>query len=112
MDKRDKDIRKEVSKYKFENSIKKIAELQEQLDAMLGEALPALEKVNKNLERVNKLTGATKRAKDMREEIRLKGWEIVERVYNPENNKHDPAAEPLYEFYKFIYEDMKKKGEI
>jgi hypothetical protein len=96
----------------MDEEMKKIIQKQQELFDSLKNMIPALEKIEENLKKVNDMTGATQRANDIRNEISTRGWDIVSKIRNPEVNQEDPAAVPLWEFYKYIYEDMKRKGEI
>ena len=100
------------NKDNLNDKLKKISKYHDDFSKSLDDILPTLEKIKENLKKVNDMTGATKRAKDIRDEIKLKGWATIEKIYNPENNKHESASEQLFALYKFIYEDMVKKGEI
>lgn len=68
--------------------------------------------INKSLKKTCDITGATQRAESIREEIRTKGWLTILKLYSSNINKHDPAAKELFEFYKYIYDDMVAKGEL
>lgn len=96
----------------FEENLKRILDEQNKLFDSLKDIIPILEQVENNLRKVNEMTGATARYNNIKDEILLKGWETCKKLYNPESNKNDPAAVPLFEFYKYVYEDMKRKGEI
>jgi hypothetical protein len=91
---------------------KKIITEQEKLLKSITDILPMLEKIESTLAEVNRSTGATARYEAFKEEILLKGWDIVSSIYDPKNNTKDPAAIPMFEFANYVYEDMKRKGEI
>jgi hypothetical protein len=71
-----------------------------------------LQNISNNLNRVMELTGVTARVEIMKAEIKLLGWDVIEKNYHPSNNIADPARIPLFEMYIAIYEMMKKNGEI
>ncbi|MCX7746259.1 MAG: hypothetical protein N2645_05135 [Clostridia bacterium] len=71
-----------------------------------------LKKVSERLNEACELTGAAQRARDIRKEILEMGWQEVFNTYHPDINHLDPAAKELFAFYRFVYHDMKKKGEI
>ena len=91
--------------------LKKIKNEQEKLFDSISDLLPKLQQIEANLTEVNNMTGATKRAEDVREEIKLKGWPTIERIYKPTENSNQLTI-ALWNFYEFIHSDMVKKGEI
>lgn len=80
----------------------------EDLKLILGR----LENLRDKLIEINNQTGGTSRSSAMRKEILTLGWEFILRKYHPDVNTEDPAAYELFQMYKFIYDDMKKKNEI
>lgn len=79
---------------------------------MLKEAEQKLQEIKGNLDYLMEVTGAKQRYEEIREEIKERGWEYISKTYHPDVNCDDPAAVPLYAFYKFVYEDMIKRGEL
>jgi hypothetical protein len=71
-----------------------------------------LQECAEKLKCVNDMLGYTKRTEDITKEIKLLGWEYCRIKYHPDNNMHDPAALPLFNLYKFVYDNLKAKGEI
>jgi hypothetical protein len=71
-----------------------------------------LETIHENIIKINELTGTTKRVNAMRKEIGELGWSSIMSKYHPLNNKNDAARYELFEMYKYVYADMKKKGEV
>ena len=74
--------------------------------------LSKLENLRDQLIGINEQTGGATRASAMRKEILTLGWEFILNRYHPDVNTEEPAAYELFQMYKFIYEDMKKKNEI
>lgn len=71
-----------------------------------------LEEVANSIKKVNDQLGYTKRVEDIEKEIKSLGWDYCRTKYHPDNNIHEPAAMPIYQLYKFVYENLVKKGEI
>jgi hypothetical protein len=71
-----------------------------------------LNEIKKNIDYLVEATGAGERYRKIKSEIKMMGWNYIQRTYHPDINCDDPAAVPLYEFYKFAYRDMLKKNEI
>lgn len=61
---------------------------------------------------LNEKTGAYKRMYAMKDEINEIGWQGVVEKYHPDVNLEDPAAHPLFEMYRYVYNDMVKNMEI
>ncbi len=68
-----------------------------------------LSKVRDELVSINEKTGALKKVVAIREEILKIGWNGIVNRYHPDVNTEDPAANELFNMYKFIYEDMKNR---
>jgi len=75
----------------------------------LNYMLEKLTKLKDELVKLNEKTGASERARMMREDILKFGWNGVLQKYHPDVNADDPAANELFKMYKFVYEDMKKR---
>jgi hypothetical protein len=78
------------------------------LDKILEDLLAYKAKLDAEIES----SGAGERYRTIVKQIKEIGWDQLMVFYHPENNYKDPAANELYAFYKFVYEDMKKKGEV
>ena len=69
-------------------------------------ALKTLEDVRNKLTRVNEQMGYLARFNAMKREIQELGWDGICARYHPDINVDDPAAFELFQFYKFVYDNM------
>jgi len=81
-------------------------------DKIFETAVEQLQEILIKLKEVNQLTGAMARYEACKSNIKRYGWDYILTNFHPDVNIKDPAAIPLFEFYKFVYENMKQKGEI
>jgi hypothetical protein len=77
-------------------------------DVRLKRALKSLEDVREKLTRVNEQMGYMTRYNAMRREIEELGWDGICSLYHPDINMDDPAAYELFQYYKFVYENMSR----
>ena len=70
-----------------------------------------LEDTHNVLKALNDDLGYTARYMTIWTNIKSFGWETCRDLYHPDNNIHDDGAVQYYELVKFVYEDMKAKGE-
>lgn len=71
-------------------------------------ALKTLEDVRKKLTHVNEQLGYMAQCKAMKREIEELGWDGVCARYHPDINVDDPAAYELFQYYKFVYDNMSR----
>jgi len=76
----------------------------------LRDIIDELKGISETVKKTNDLLGYTERADDIRKEINENGWANICKKYHPDNNISDPAALPLFELYKFIYDSMNKNN--
>lgn len=74
----------------------------------LQNALNTLEDVRKKLTRVNEQLGYLAQFKAMQIEIEELGWDGICARYHPDINVDDPAAYELFQYYKFVYDNMSR----
>ena len=72
----------------------------------LNKALHTLEGVREQLIRVNEQLGYMARLQAMKREIEELGWDGICMRYHPDINIDDPAAYELFQFYKFVHDNM------
>ena len=65
--------------------------------------------IREQLKRVNETLGYAARVKAIRQEILQCGWDGILAKYHPDVNVDDPAAYPLFELYRFVYNSMAKE---
>ena len=71
-------------------------------------SLKTLEDVQKKLARVNEQLGYMAKCKAMKHEIEELGWEGICARYHPDINVDDPAAYELFQYYRFVYDNMSR----
>jgi hypothetical protein len=74
----------------------------------LAELLERLVDIRSKLERANETLGYTTRVNAMKQEILQLGWDGILARYHPDVNIDDPAACPLFELYRLVYNTMEK----
>ncbi|TYQ16659.1 UNVERIFIED_CONTAM: hypothetical protein Cloal_3226 [Acetivibrio alkalicellulosi] len=75
------------------------------LDSMMGELL----RIKNEIINLSKKTGTFERVTKIKEEILENGWQNILQKYHPDINIDDPASNELFQLYKYVYTDMKKK---
>lgn len=75
---------------------------------LLEDMLAKLEEIRDKLIRVNEAMGYAARVSAMKREILEVGWDGILARYHPDINIDDPAAGPLFELYRFVYDSMEK----
>jgi hypothetical protein len=75
-------------------------------DIRLKRALKSLEDVREKLIRVNDQLGYMARFNAMKREIEELGWDGICSRYHPDINVDDPGAYELFQYYKFVYDNM------
>lgn len=81
-------------------------------DKVFDKMLEELKKIESQLIEINNITGTTQRVNQMKKEISENGWNAICNKYHPDINYKDSACNELFAMYKYVYEDMKNKGEI
>ena len=74
--------------------------------------LRKLEEARDKIKYINDITGVTKIVEGVKVEIKQFGWTYIINKYHPDNNIQGLASHEIFDFYKCIYEYMKKNGEI
>lgn len=74
----------------------------------LKRALNSLKDVHEKLTSVNEQLGYMAQVKAMKREIEKLGWDGICALYHPDINVDDPAAYELFQFYKFVYENISR----
>lgn len=77
-------------------------------EVRLKSALNSLEDIRVKLARVNEQLGYMARFNAMKREIEELGWDGICSRYHPDINIEDPAAYELFQFYRFVYDNMNR----
>lgn len=77
----------------------------------LSDILENLALMRDKLLEINEKNGYIANYVAMRREISEIGWGGILLKYHPDINIDDPAAFPLFELYRFVYNTMKKSEE-
>ncbi len=72
----------------------------------LEDMLAKLEEIRDKLVQVNETLGYAARVSAIKREIVEVGWDGILARYHPDINIDDPAAGPLFELYRFVYNSM------
>jgi hypothetical protein len=75
----------------------------------LSDILETLSRMRDKLIEINETSGHIANYVTMRREIEALGWGGILAKYHPDINVDDPAALPLFELYRFVYNSMKNR---
>jgi len=85
-----------------------VENLTEQVE-ILFDLMDKLEELEHKLVRLSENDGNESKAinlSEIEEEIKLKGWDIIEKLYHPDNNRGNQRASRLFETYKWVNEKI------
>ena len=89
--------------------------IEKELDILvesLDIVLERLDIIKNIIKKVNDSLGFTERCENIRKSIKDNGWDFIRKECHPDNNIDDLASYQLFQLYKYIYDDMRKRGEI